>query len=166
MQDSPAVKAAVAASGLVIIEDQPPKKSLEDILLPPVAYMPKFGNKKVHKQMVYKVRLASDHKNQKSQGMRKGKGKAPLTPAIIEVSNEEDLFGDSLLDEEIAESTRIQPSSTITSSRKGGKKAISKTMNWRLSTPLHGMTNMTKGKCLIQHLIEYMLTALISQITM
>ena len=45
--------------------------------------------------------------------MRKGKGKAPLTPAIIEVSNEDDLFGDSLLDEEIAESARIQPSGAI-----------------------------------------------------
>ena len=107
MQDSPAVKAAVAASGPVVIEDQPPKKSLEDILPPLVAYMPKFGNKKVHKQMVYKVGLASDHKDQKSQGMWKGKGKAPLTPVIIEVSNKDDLFGDSLLDEEIVESARI-----------------------------------------------------------
>ena len=60
MQDSPVVKAAIAASGLVITEDQPPKKSLEDILLPPVAYMPKFGNRKVCKQMVYKVGLTSD----------------------------------------------------------------------------------------------------------
>ena len=64
MQDSPAVKAAIAASGPVIIEDQP-KKSLKDILPPLVVNMPKFGNKKVCKQVVYKVRLASDHKDQK-----------------------------------------------------------------------------------------------------
>ena len=124
MQDSPAVKAAIAASGLVITEDQPAKKSLEDILPPLVAYMPKFGNKKVCKQVVYKVELASDQKDQKLQGMQKDKDKVPLTPAIIEVSNNDDLFGDSLLDEEIAESTGIQPSSAIVSSRKGGKKAI------------------------------------------
>ena len=74
--------------------------------------------------MVYKVRLASDHKDQKSQGMQKGKGKAPLIPVIIEVSDKEDLFGDSLLDEEIAESAGIQPSGAIVSSRKGGKNAI------------------------------------------
>ena len=60
--------------------------------------------------MVYKVGLASDCKDQKSQGMWKGKGKAPLTPAIIEVSDDNNLFGDSLLNEEIVESTRIQPS--------------------------------------------------------
>ena len=60
MQDSPVVKAAIAASGLVIIKDQPAKKSLEDILPPPVVYMPRFGNKKVCKNIVYKVRLASD----------------------------------------------------------------------------------------------------------
>ena len=65
MQDSPVVKAAVAASGPVIIEDRLTKKSLEDILPPPVAYMPKFGNKKVCKQVVYKVRLTSDRKIQK-----------------------------------------------------------------------------------------------------
>ena len=76
--------------------------------------------------MVYKVGLTSDHKDQKSQGMQKGKGKAPLTPVIIEVSDDEDLFGDSLLNEEIAESARIQPSSTIVNSRKGGEKAIFK----------------------------------------
>ena len=57
--------------------------------------------------------------------MRKGKGKAPLTPVIIEVSTNKDLFGDSLLNE-IVESTRIQPSSAIVSSRKGGEKAIFK----------------------------------------
>ena len=60
MQDLPAVKAAVAASGPVIVQDQPTKKSLEDILPLLDAYMPKFGNKKVCKQVVYKVRLASD----------------------------------------------------------------------------------------------------------
>ena len=60
MQDSPVVKAAIAASGPVIVEDQPAKKSLEDILPLPVAYMPKFGNKKVCKPVVYKVGLASD----------------------------------------------------------------------------------------------------------
>ena len=69
MQDSSAVKAAVAASGPVVIEDQPTKKSLEDILLLLVAYMPKFGNKKVCKQVVYKVGLTSDQKDQKSQDM-------------------------------------------------------------------------------------------------
>ena len=69
--------------------------------------MPKFGNKKVCKQVVYKVGLASDCKDQKSQGMQKSKGKAPLTPAIIEVSDNNDLFGDFLLEEEIAKSTRI-----------------------------------------------------------
>ena len=58
--------------------------------------------------------------------MQKDKGKAPLTPVIIEVSDDKDLFGDSLLDEKIVESARIQPSSTIVSSRKGGKKAIFK----------------------------------------
>ena len=126
MQDSPAVKAAVAASGPVIIKDQPTKKSLKDILPLPVAYMPKFGNKKVCKQVIYKVGLASDCKDQKSQGMQKSKGKAPLTPVIIEVSDEDDLFGDSFLNEEIVESTGIQPSSAIVSSRKGGEKAIFK----------------------------------------
>ena len=69
MQDSPVVKAAVAASGPVKVVDQPTKKSLEDILPPLVVYMPKFGNKKVCKQVVYKVGLASDWKDQKSQGM-------------------------------------------------------------------------------------------------
>ena len=69
MHDSPAVKAAIAASGPVIVEDQPAKKSLEDILSPLVVYIPKFGNKKVCKQVVYKVKLTSDHKDQKSQGM-------------------------------------------------------------------------------------------------
>ena len=56
MQDSPVVKAAIAA----IIEDGPAKKFLKDILPLPVAYMPKFWNKKVRKQVVYKVGLASD----------------------------------------------------------------------------------------------------------
>ena len=45
---------------------------------------------------------------------------------IIEVSNDNNLFGDSLLNEEIAESTGTQPSGTIVSSRKGGKKVIFK----------------------------------------
>ena len=58
--------------------------------------------------------------------MQKGKGKAPLTPVIIEVSNKDNLFGDSLLDEEIVESAGIQPSGAIVSSRKGGEKAIFK----------------------------------------
>ena len=58
--------------------------------------------------------------------MQKGKGKAPLTPVIIEVSNEDNLFRDNFLDEEIVESTRIKPSGTIVSSRKGGEKAIFK----------------------------------------
>ena len=57
MQDSPAVKAAIAASGPVIVEDQPAKKSLEDILSPLVVYIPKFGNKRYAEKLSTKSDL-------------------------------------------------------------------------------------------------------------
>ena len=111
MNNSPAVKATVAAT--TVPEAMSSKKTLDDIVPPHVDYMPKFGSKRmVRKTLIQRMGLPTN--NMKYQGMQKGK--KPLTPAIVEVSDEEppqtvedcydDLFGDNL-ENEIAESAGL-----------------------------------------------------------
>ena len=113
MNNSPAVQAAVAASTAPVATSS--KKTLEDIVPPHVNYMPKFGGKrKVRKTLIQRMGLP----NINNKGMRKGK--IPLTPSIVEVTDEEEespqmvedvynnLFGDHNLNREIVESAGLE----------------------------------------------------------
>ena len=112
INNSAAVKATVAATA--VPEATSSKKTLNNIVPPYVNYMPKFGGKrKVRKTLIQRMGLPTNNLN---QGMQKGK--KPLTPAIVEVSDEEEspqtvedcynnLFGDNNLERDIAKSAGL-----------------------------------------------------------
>src|SRR5271168_552906 len=105
MNNSPAVKAAVAASTSTVTAS--PQRSYEDQFPEPQAQMPNFGRKRkqVRKTLLQRMGLPTNHLVN-TKGTRKGK--SPLTPSIVEVSEEDSLFGDDDLDREIAESAGIE----------------------------------------------------------
>ena len=105
MANSPAVATSSLAKQSVASSS---KKTLDIGMPPPVDWhMLKFGgkHKQVRKTLLKRMGLPTTNIPVNFQGMQKGK--SPLTPENIEVSEEEVFFGDNNINREIVESAGI-----------------------------------------------------------